>query len=84
MSSNPKNTRMCIACRERSDKSEMLRVVRNPQGEVAVDESGCADGRGVWIHDCDECKSKVIRRKMLNAAFKSAVSEDVYEQIKSR
>lgn len=79
--SNPKDTRKCIACREHSDKSEMLRFVKQKGGDVFLDESKKADGRGVWVHDSADCKAKVCKKKMLNSAFKSNVSDDIYDKI---
>lgn len=79
--SNPKDTRKCIACREHSDKSEMLRFVRQNGGVVFLDESKKADGRGVWVHDRADCKAKVRKKKMLNSAFKTNVSDDIYDKI---
>lgn len=79
--SNPKDTRKCIACREHSDKSEMLRFVKQKGGDVFLDESKKADGRGVWVHDSADCKAKVYKKKMLNSAFKANVSDDIYDKI---
>ena len=79
--SNPKDTRKCIACREHSDKSEMLRFVKQKGGVVFLDESKKADGRGVWVHDRADCKAKVCKKKMLNSAFKTNVSDDIYDKI---
>lgn len=79
--SNPKDTRKCIACREHSDKSEMLRFVKQKDGGVFLDESKNADGRGVWVHDRADCKAKVCKKKMLNSAFKTNVSNDIYDKI---
>lgn len=79
--SNPKDTRKCIACREHSDKSEMLRFVKQRDGVVFLDESKKADGRGVWVHDRADCKAKVCKKKMLNSAFKTNVSDDIYDKI---
>ena len=79
--SNPKDTRKCIACREHSDKSEMLRFVKQMGGGVFLDESKKADGRGVWVHDRADCKAKVCKKKMLNSAFKTNVSDDIYDKI---
>ena len=44
--------RMCIACREMKTKSEMTRVVRNAEGEIALDLTGKAPGRGAYV--CSE------------------------------
>ena len=41
--------RMCIACREMKPKKEMLRVVKNADGEVFVDRTGKASGRGNYF-----------------------------------
>ena len=79
--SNTKDTRKCIACREHSDKSEMLRFVKQKGGVVFLDESKKADGRGVWVHDRADCKAKVCKKKMLNSAFKTNVSDDIYDKI---
>ena len=79
--SNPKDTRKCIACREHSDKSEMLRFVKQKGGGVFLNESKKADGRGVWVHDRADCKAKVCKKKMLNSAFKTNVSDDIYDKI---
>lgn len=79
--SNPKDTRKCIACREHSDKSEMLRFVKQKDGGVFLDQSKKADGRGVWVHDRADCKAKVCKKKMLNSAFKTNVSDDIYDKI---
>lgn len=79
MASNPKNVRKCCACHEHADKSELLRFVRTPDGHIMIDESKKADGRGVWLHDSDSCKAKAAKRRLLNAAFKSAVPQEIYD-----
>lgn len=79
--SNPKDTRKCIACREHADKSEMLRIVKNKDSMVFIDESKKADGRGVWVHDTAECKAKVVNKKLLNSVFKTNVSDEIYDKI---
>lgn len=79
--SNPKNTRRCIVCHEHADKSEMIRFVRDKDGKVCVDRSKKADGRGVWVHANGECKAKLIKKKMLNSAFRQNVGDEIYGEI---
>lgn len=67
-----------MVCRQHADKSELIRFVKQKDGRVFIDESKSADGRGVWVHDNAECKQKLVRKKLLNAAFKCAVDESVY------
>ena len=79
--SNPKDTRKCISCRQHADKSELLRFVKFKDGQVFLDESKKADGRGVWVHNAAECKAKLCKKKLLNSAFKTNVSDDIYNEI---
>ncbi len=79
--SNPKNTRRCIVCHEHADKSEMIRFVMDKDGKVCVDRSKKADGRGIWVHENGECKAKLIKKKMLNSAFRQNVGDEIYGEI---
>ncbi len=79
--SNPKNTRKCIVCREHADKSELMRFVKTRDGKVILDFSQKADGRGVWVHEGEDCVQKLIKKKMLNVAFKCNVGDEIYGEI---
>lgn len=80
MPSNPKNTRKCCVCREHADKSELIRFVRTADG-VDIDRTQKLDGRGVWVHNNKECIEKLIKKKMLNSAFKANVGESIYAEL---
>lgn len=73
--------RMCIACREMKPKTELLRVVRNANGEIDADYSGKAPGRGAYICGAEDCRKKLNSKKLLNKAFSAAVPSEVYEKI---
>ncbi|MBQ8374370.1 MAG: YlxR family protein [Clostridia bacterium] len=73
--------RMCIACREMKPKKEMLRVVRNAEGEIYPDPTGKAPGRGAYICQSEECRQKLQSKKLLHKAFSTAVDGSVYEGI---
>ena len=45
----PTPTRSCIACRTARPKRDLLRVVRAPDGQVAIDPTGRAPGRGAYL-----------------------------------
>ncbi len=74
--------RMCIACREMRPKKEMLRVVKNADGEIFADESGKASGRGAYICNAEACRKKLNDKKLLHKAFAADVAADVYLKIK--
>ena len=73
--------RMCIVCREHSDKKELLRIVKNKEGQIFVDKTGKANGRGAYICKSKECLNKLKKSRGLNGAFKCEVSDDVYSMI---
>lgn len=73
--------RMCIACREMKPKAELTRVVRNADGEIRLDLTGKAPGRGAYICNGEECLKKLNGKKLLHKTFSSDVSLDVYKGI---
>lgn len=84
MPNNQKNLRQCISCRQHADKSELVRIVKSKDGKIFIDDSKCADGRGVWVHNNTECKQKLLKKKLLNVAFKCTVDESVYEELNGK
>ncbi len=81
MANNAKNLRKCIVCREHADKSAMIRIAKLNDGTVIIDRNQTLGGRGVWVHDSEECKKQLIKKRLLNAAFKRTVDESIYEGI---
>lgn len=73
--------RTCVACRQVRPKSELLRVVRTPHGEVRVDPTGKEAGRGAYVCRNERCASQAVRQKKLARALGCAIGEDVFEQI---
>lgn len=73
--------RKCIACQDRESKKELIRIVKNKDGEIFLDPSGKANGRGAYICKSSECLKKAIKTKALNRAFKIEVSNEVYEKL---
>lgn len=41
--------RKCVATQEQLPKKELIRVVRNKEGEVFVDPTGKMNGRGAYL-----------------------------------
>ena len=73
--------RRCVGCGEHFPKSELVRVLRTPEGEVVLDLTGKKSGRGAYICKKQECLEKCGKTKALNRVFKCNVPENVYEGI---
>lgn len=74
--------RMCIACREMQDKRNLLRIVKDKEGNIFIDQTGKKNGRGAYICKNEECLKKLIKQKSLNKAFKCEINADVYEGLR--
>ncbi len=81
MPSNKVGTRKCAVCHLHADKSELIRVVKTSEG-FRVDSSGKLEGRGAYVHKNAECIEKAIKKRTLNAAFRTNVPDEVYEELK--
>ncbi|MBE7075838.1 MAG: YlxR family protein [Clostridiales bacterium] len=73
--------RMCIVCRGQSDKKTLLRIVKNKDGEIFVDKTGKANGRGAYVCKSKDCFEKLCKQKALNRAFKTEVPQEIYQKI---
>lgn len=76
---NPqKPVRTCAGCARHEDADAMVRLVRGPGGEIAVDAAGSAFGRGAHVHARPECLAKACKGGLARS-FKSPVMVDAKE-----
>ena len=73
--------RMCVACREMRPKKELCRVVRTPEGEVRIDESGRANGRGAYLCRDTACLDKAVKSRALERALETAITPELYDEL---
>lgn len=74
--------RKCTGCQEMKSKKELIRIVRNDEGEFFLDSTGKKSGRGAYICFNIECLEKVCKNKGLERSFKSSVPQDIYQELK--
>lgn len=80
MKSIPQRT--CIGCNEIKAKKELIRIVKNKEGQIFIDKTGKANGRGAYICDNIECLEKAIKTKKLERTFETQISEDIYNELR--
>ena len=73
--------RQCLGCNERKPKSELLRVLRTPEGEVTLDLTGKKNGRGAYICKSAACLKKARKSKRIEASLECAISDELYERM---
>lgn len=75
--------RTCIGCNTQKTKKELIRIVKNAQGEIKIDKTGKLPGRGAYICNNSECLEKAVRSKRLEKSFEMKIEEDIYEQLRN-
>ncbi len=75
--------RTCVGCRAVRPKKELIRVVRDPQGELHVDATGKRSGRGAYICPTSECLQAAVKGKRLERALERPVSDAVLQTLQA-
>ena len=75
--------RTCVITHEKLPKQELLRIVRTPDGDIEVDETGKLNGRGAYIKKDLSVLESLQRSKLLEKKLECKIEDSVYEQIKN-
>lgn len=75
--------RKCIVCGKLSDKKDLLRIVKNKEEGILIDESGKVNGRGAYVCKNEDCIKGLRRTNKLNQAFKMKIEDDIYEELEA-
>lgn len=74
--------RRCVACNEQKEKNNLLRIVRTPEGNIEIDQTGKKNGRGAYICKNIDCLNKIIKSKRLEKNLDISIDNDFYEEIR--
>ncbi len=75
--------RTCIACNQKKDKKELIRIVINKENEIKIDRTGKQNGRGTYICNNMGCLEKALKAKKIQRALKTqSVPEEIFENLK--
>ena len=73
--------RQCIGCGCMKSKKEMMRVLKDAEGNISLDVTGKKNGRGAYLCISEECLTKAKKNKGLERSFKMSIREEVYESL---
>jgi len=73
--------RQCMGCGEIKNKKDLIRVIKTNENEILIDATGKKNGRGAYICPSLECLKKAMKSKGLERSLKTAVPEDIYQQL---
>lgn len=76
--------RQCVGCRTKTDKRELVRIVKTPEGEIVLDTTGKKSGRGAYVCRNPECLRKARKSRALERAFETAIPAEVYDALEAQ
>lgn len=79
-----KLVRMCVACRTKNLKSNLIRVVRTVEKTILIDFSGKIEGRGAYICCSEKCLKILKKKKCIQRSLKEPVEDSIYSELEER
>ena len=73
--------RKCVGCNEMKEKKELIRVLRTPEGEILLDDTGRKNGRGAYLCRDIQCLKKAIRSKGLDRSLGISIPQEINETL---
>ena len=73
--------RRCAGCGEQKEKRALVRVVRTPEGEVILDPTGKANGRGVYLCPDKACLLKARKAKRLEHSLDVPIPDEIWARL---
>ena len=75
--------RTYIGCNVQKNKSDLIRIVMNKEGNISIDKTGKANGRGAYICNNIECLEKAIKSKKLERSFERKIDDTIYNSLRN-
>lgn len=75
--------RKCVATGEQLPKKELIRVVKNKEGQVFVDPTGKMNGRGAYLKRSLEAIEIAQKKGVLKRSLEIDIPDSIYEELKT-
>ncbi|MBR3523327.1 MAG: YlxR family protein [Bacilli bacterium] len=75
--------RTCSVTHEKLPKKDLIRIVKNKELGVLVDETGKVNGRGVYLKKDIDVLEKAIKTNALGRSLEIEIPDSVYEEIRN-
>lgn len=75
--------RSCTVTKEKLPKQELLRIVKDKEGNISVDLTGKSNGRGAYIKKDINVLEVAKKKKVLSRALETEIPEEIYEEIEN-
>lgn len=73
--------RTCVITKEQLPKQELIRIVKNNNDEIFIDETGKANGRGAYLKKDINVIEKAKKSKILDNKLGIKVPNNIYDEL---
>ena len=73
--------RMCNGCGEMMAKVQLIRIVRDSEGEISLDLTGKKNGRGAYLCHNAECLKKARKNHRIDRSFGIQIPDEIYDRL---
>ena len=73
--------RTCVVTGEKCEKKDLLRVVRNNEGVVFVDDTLKANGRGAYLKKDASVIEKARKTKVIEKHLEVKIDDSIYDEL---
>ncbi len=75
--------RTCVVTKEKYEKKDLIRIVKNNEDKVFVDLTSKANGRGAYIKKDLDVLEKARKSKVLDRHLEIKVPDEIYEELEN-
>ena len=75
--------RQCLGCNEHKPKTELIRILRTPEGEITLDTTGKKSGRGAYICKNPACLKKLRKNRRAESNLGVSIPEEVWDALEA-
>lgn len=76
--------RTCVVTKEKLPKRELVRIVRNKEGLVFVDDTGKQNGKGVYLKLIREVIEEARNKNLLSKYLECEVKDEIYDELEKK
>ncbi len=73
--------RTCVVTKEKCEKRDLVRIVKNKEGQVEIDLTGKKNGRGAYLKKDKDVFLKAQNSKILDKVLEVDINEEIYEEL---
>lgn len=73
--------RKSLVSNEQFPKKYLLRIAYNKEGEISIDPSGKAHGRGAYIAILNKEAREAKKKRVFDRAFQTKIADEFYDEL---